>query len=279
MYDSKNDIKLQKTIKQIIAMKVTVCELSDSSSQFSSDWEELKAHLAIEQPVLLLLPEMPFYRWLAADQKISEESKKECIAAHQKWLKEIERLDANYIVYSSPELIGGKFLNTAFVYSRETGHQRLHSKAYFPEEPHFWEASWFDREEPVSFKPFELEGFKIGVLLCTELWFTQHAREYGMQGVDLLLCPRATGKESVNTWLNCGKTSAVISGAYCLSSNRSGSGEKGFEWGGMGWITEPMDGALLASSSFTDKFVTKNIDLEKARQAKKEYPLYVVSNF
>ena len=260
-------------------MKVTVCELSDSSSQFSSDWEELKAYLAIEQPELLLLPEMPFYRWLAADQKVSEASKKECISAHQKWLTEIERLDANYIVYSSPELIGSKFLNTAFVYSREMGHQRLHSKAYFPQEPYFWEASWFDREEPVSFMPFELDGFKIGILLCTELWFTQHAREYGKQGVDLLLCPRATGKESVNTWLNCGRTLAVISGAYCLSSNRSGGGEQGFEWGGTGWITEPMDGGLLAISSFTDKFVTKNIDLERARKAKNEYPLYVVSDF
>lgn len=259
-------------------MKVTVCELGDSFSQFRRDWEKLKEYVAIERPELLLLPEMPFYKWLAAERKVSEDSKKECIAAHQMWLPEIEQLNIRYVVYSSPEFIDNKFLNTAFVYSTETGHQRLHSKAYFPEETHFWEESWFDREELVKFEPFELEGMKIGVLLCTELWFTKHAREYGKQDIDLLLCPRATGKQSVDTWLNCAKTSAVISGAYCLSSNRSGKGAHDFEWGGTGWIVAPK-GDLLASSSFADKFVTKDIDLETARQAKKEYPLNVVSDF
>lgn len=259
-------------------IKVTICELSEDRHEFLTDWSALQKHIAGERPRLLLLPEMPFDRWLAADRNISKELKMESIERHRDWMNELEKLEADYIVYSTPEYIGDKFLNTAYVYSKRDGHQRLHSKAYFPEEPHFWEESCFDRPDPVVFDTFLLDGFCIGVLLCTELWFTNNAKKYGEQGIDLLLCPRATGKESVEQWLNCGRTSAIISGSYCLSSNRSGNGAEGFQWGGTGWIAAPINGSLLATSSKNNKFVSITVDLEKSRLAKKEYPLYVKSN-
>ncbi|MFP3663270.1 carbon-nitrogen hydrolase family protein, partial [Burkholderia sp. SIMBA_043] len=63
-----------------------------------------------------------------------------------------------------------------------------------------------------------------------------------------------------------------------LSSNRSGNGAEGFQWGGTGWIAAPINGSLLATSSKNNKFVSITVDLEKSRLAKKEYPLYVKSN-
>jgi predicted amidohydrolase len=259
-------------------IKVTICELSETRDEFLADWSALEKYIANERPRLLLLPEMPFGKWLAADRIVSETLKMESIEQHKKWINELEKLEADYIVYSTPEYFGNRFLNTAFVYSKLNGHQRLHSKAYFPEEPHFWEESWFDKPDPVVFNSFFLDGFSIGVLLCTELWFTEHGRKYGEQGIDLLLCPRATGEGSIEQWLNCGRTLAIISGSYCLSSNRSGKGDKGFQWGGAGWIAAPMNGALLATSSKDNKFVSVTIDLHKSRLAKKEYPLYVKSS-
>lgn len=260
-------------------MKVTVCELSDNKQQFQNDWKDLQLYLQTAFSDLLLLPEMPFYKWLAVSNIVSAELKQESVKEHQLWLKEIEALGVQYVVYSIPEIVEGKYLNTAFVFEKGKGHYRLHSKAYFPEEPYFWEETWFDREDPVSFEAFDLGDFTIGVLLCTELWFTEKARDYGKQGIDILFCPRATGKTSVEQWVNCGKTAAIICGAYCLSSNRSGLGENNFEWGGVGWITEPMNGNLLGRSSAENKFVTQEIDLEKSKEAKQEYPLYVKSDF
>ena len=46
-------------------MKVTVCELSDNENNFIDDWKELKIHLDQNKPDLLLLPEMPFSKWIA----------------------------------------------------------------------------------------------------------------------------------------------------------------------------------------------------------------------
>ena len=62
---------------------------------------------------------------------------------------------------------------------------------------------------------------------------------------------------------------------YCLSSNRSGVGKNNFQWGGTGWISQPMDGELLGTTNKKQPFETVEIDLEKTQIAKNNYPLYV----
>ena len=256
-------------------MKVTVCELSDNESNFIDDWNNLKVHLNQNRPNLLLLPELPFCKWIAAENEVSESAKMQSVQKHEKWLTEIEKLSVQYVVYSKPVIIGNKFFNTAFIYEKGLGHRKIHTKSFFPQEPYFWEETWYDAEEPKTFETIETGDIKIAVLLCTEMWFTRYARAYGKQGADILLCPRATGAESVRQWIRCGQTLSVISGAYCLSSNRSGEGDTGFQWGGKGWVTSPCDGDLLGITSADKKFLTIKIDLEKSRGAKTGYPLYV----
>jgi len=249
--------------------------MSDNEDNFIDDWNELAIHLDQNKPDLLLLPEMPFCKWIASEKKVSDEIKSDSVQKHNKWTIKIGQLNAGSIIYSRPVIAGDKFLNTAYVYNKEKGHLKVHTKSFFPEETFFWEERWFDHDEVTSFDVLEVSGIKIGILLCTEMWFTQYARHYGKQGIDILLCPRATGMSSVNQWIRCGQTLAIISGAYCLSSNRSGFGDHGFKWGGAGWIAEPVNGNLLSLTTRQDKFVTMEIDLVRSRNAKNQYPLYV----
>lgn len=256
-------------------MKVTISQLSDFEEQFAKDWEALKSHTHLEKPDLLLLPEMPFSQWIASGKTPKEEAKQASVAKHEKWLKRLGELSAEMIVYSKPVSNGGLFHNTAFLWDRKSDeHYNLHSKTFFPEEEHFHEDSWYDAGDR-NFDVFEINGLRIGVLLCTEVWFTQYARAYGEQGIDLLLCPRATGASSVAQWIRCGQTLSIISGAYCLSSNRAGDGTDNFKWGGHGWLSRPMDGTLLGETNDAAPFVTTDIDLSISKEAKKEYPLYV----
>lgn len=256
-------------------MKVTVCELSDNELHFIDDWEKLKIHLNENKPDLLLLPELPFSSWIAAEKTPDNATKAQSADKHECWMGELEQLKVKHVIYTKPVISGDKFFNTAFAWQSGVGHRKLHTKSFFPEEPHFWEESWYDAEEGKPFEVLELDGFKIGALLCTEMWFTQYARQYGKQGIDILVCPRATGIGSVAQWVRCGQTLAVISGAYCLSANKCGIGGNDFHWGGNGFIAGPMDGELLGITRFDEKFVTREIDLGKSRQAKGEYPLYV----
>jgi len=249
--------------------------MSDDESNFLVDWNELTIHLEQNEPDLLLLPEMPFGKWIASEKEVNEESKVKSVEIHKEWMIKMEQLNVRYIVYSKPVIAGDKFFNTAFLFEKGRGHSKVHTKAFFPEETFFWEETWFDHEEVKTFDLLEISGLKIGVLLCTEMWLIEYARQYAKKGIDILLCPRATGMTSVNQWIRCGQTLAIIAGSYCLSSNRSGHGDHNFQWGGSGWIAEPINGNLLGITTSHEKFITMEIDVTKSRAAKNEYPLYV----
>ena len=266
--------KLLRVQQEKNDMKVTVCQLSNNIIQFEKDWEQLVSHCKLNESEMVLLPEMPFYSWIANQPVIDNAKKIAAIEAHEKWLARMEEFGDAIVAYSKPLIIEGKFYNTAYIWTRKAGHQKVHTKYFFPEEEGFYEETWFDRE-PKNFELIEVNGLKIGFLLCTEIWFTQYTRKYGLEGMDLLLCPRATGKSSIAQWIRCGQTSSVIGGAYCLSSNRSGIGDNNFNWGGAAWICQPMDGNLLGLTSDDAPFLTIDIDLTKSKLAKKEYPIYV----
>ena len=255
-------------------MKVTVCQLSNDSKQFEKEWEELVSHCKRNKSELLLLPEMPFYPWIANQPTINNSKKIDAVQAHETWLERMEEIDNIIVAYTKPVIREENFYNTAFIWTKEAGHQKAHTKYFFPEEAGFYEETWFDRE-PQNFELIEINGLRIGFLLCTEIWFTQYTRKYGLEGMDFLLCPRATGKSSIDQWIRCGQTSSIIGGAYCLSSNRSGIGEDNFNWGGVGWICQPMDGALLGVTSNDSPFLTVDVNLTKSKQAKNNYPIYV----
>ncbi len=249
--------------------------MSGNETTFPGDWKALKKHLQDHKTDLLLLPELPFSRWIAAERHVTHAEKLESIENHERWREQMHELEVKQIVYSKPVLDGDRFFNTATIYEKGKGDSKIHSKCYFPDEPFFWEESWYNAEEPRDFAVLDTGEIKIGVLLCSEMWFTEHARSYARQGVDILLCPRATGSASRDKWIRCGQTLAVISGAYCLSSNRSGVSENDFEWAGSGWIAEPISGNLLGVTSAAEKFITREIDIEMSRKAKFEYPLNV----
>lgn len=255
-------------------MRVTVCQLDNDISKLEHDWNQMVDHCKKNDSELVLLPEMPFYSWIANRPAVDPAKRLEAVKAHEKWLERIDEFEDAIVAYSEPLIVGDDFFNSAYLWTKETGHLKAHTKHFFPEEEGFYEETWFSREDG-SFDSIEVRGLKFGFVLCTEIWFTEYSRKYGQKGIDFLLCPRATGRPSISQWIRCGQTSAVISGAYCLSSNRSGVGEDGFEWGGAGWICQPMDGHLLDYTSAEAPFVTFDVDMSRSKMAKSEYPLYV----
>lgn len=107
------------------------------------------------------------------------------------------------------------------------------------------------------------------------MWFLEHARELGQAGVNLLICPRGTLMGSTEKWVAGGITAAVVSGAWCLASNRGGLDQAGREWGGNGWIIEPEEGQVLARTSLENPIITMDLDMDVAKRAKSTYPRYV----
>lgn len=251
-------------------MKATITQID--AEQLEGDWARLKAHVAAERSQLVLLPEMGFAPWFCAAPRFDSRVWERAVAAHDSWLKRLHELGAEIVVGTAPRNLADGRSNCAYCWTRDRGLAWIHSKTYLPRDEGYWEANWYQRA-PIDFQPISIGKLRIGVMICTEIWFMQHARDYGKQSVQLLLNPRSTPWHTNDKWLAGGRTAAVVSGAFCLSANHAGQADQ-VKLGGAGWICEP-DGAVLATTSAEQPFVTLELDLRLADAAKSTYPRYV----
>lgn len=285
-------------------MKATVCQLPDDPASLEEAWPALAAHVAEEGSDLVLLPEMPFSPWLPARREPDPEAWRAAVETHDRWLDRLDDLAPAAVAGTRPVLREGRRLNEAFVWDGDGGLRTVHAKRHLPDEPGFWESSWYEAGEGPA-GPVPVKGAKAGFLICTELWFPEHVRSYVQAGVHLLLCPRATPGYSAEKWVAAGRTSAVLSGAWCLSSNRGPVGAQAPEsghaesdgadaarepevpggseehppqdpgWAGRGWIVEPEEGRIVELTSAEAPFLTRVVAPEAADAAKETYPRYV----
>lgn len=257
-------------------MRVTVCQLDPRPGRLEGAMAALADHVRTAGSDVVLLPEMSFADWLAADLPPSAESWGEAVAAHEAWIDRLGELGAPVVVGTRPIVeSSGSRRNEAYVWNADDGVAApIRQKYYLPDEDGYWEHTWYERG-PLAFPTARVGDARAGVQICTELWFLEWARHYAAERVDLLLVPRATPRGSVDKWLAGGRTAAVCSGAYCLSSNLfMAPGESAAEPGGLGWIVDP-EGDVLATTSEDAPFATAEIDLSFAQASKQTYPRYV----
>ena len=248
-------------------MRVTVCEMPDDRGAFSSEWGRLVEHARKESSEMVVLPETPFSSWIFASPRFEASVWDDAVGEHRKWMGRLSELGAGVVLGSRPVGSGARRFNEGFAWSR-SGVASSHRKCYLPDEAGYYEARWYARGGR-RFAPLRAAGWKVGFMICSDLWSMANARSYGKRGVDLIAAPRCTGL-STDKWLAGGRVAAVISGAYCVSSNRTGE-KGGARFGGLGWIVDP-DGKVLATTGGGEPFATAEIDVGAARRAKKTYP-------
>lgn len=258
-------------------MKVTVGQLRNNPQGLETDWQRLVEHVQKEKSSFVLLPEMPFSPWPFWQPTYDPNVWNRSANAHDSWIKRFTDLSPAIVAGSRPLNVGQYRYNEGFSWAAEQGIREVHTKYYLPDETGFWEASWYEQGGG-RFKPAVCGPLTIGMLICTELWFMQHAREYGQAGIHLLVTPRATEKATAGKWLVGGRAAAVIAGAYglssCLVNDRPESDAAGSSLGGRGWIVDP-EGNVLAETSVAAPFATVEIDPAVAEAAKTTYPRYV----
>lgn len=258
-------------------VRITVCETRDDAAGFAADFEALAAHVRAAGSEVVLLPELPFFPWPFARREVDEGVWDEAIRAHQRWLERLGELGGATVLGSLPTRDNGQRHNRAFAFEPGSGVRLAHTKYYLPDEPGFWEASWYARGDG-QFEPVDLGaagGLRVGFSICTELWFMQRGRAYGKAGAHLLVCPRATEKATVDEWLLGARTAAITSGCFVLSSNHWTLPDSEADLGGVGYVVAP-SGAVLGTTSRESPFLTVDLDLAEAEAAKRAYPLYVL---
>jgi N-carbamoylputrescine amidase len=248
-------------------MRVTVCELRTRDGALEEDWAGLVAHVRDRRSDVVVLPEMGFAPWFAADRAFDAGRWDDAVRAHEAWLPRLAELPAA-VIGTRPVTRPAGRRNEAYAADRGGPVRALHDKSYLPDEAGFWEASWYGRGDG-GHAVHDVGGLRAGVLVCTELWFLEHARALGRAGAHVVATPRVTPVETLDKWLAGGRTCAVVAGAWSVSSS---SAEP--EHGGLGWAVDP-EGEVVATTSRAEPFATVEVDLAAVDEAKRRYPRYV----
>jgi N-carbamoylputrescine amidase len=252
-------------------VKVGVCHLPDGLTTDDLAWQRLARRVDTDRPDIVLLNEMPFGPWVAREPVFDDALAMASIHAHGANLAALSDLPAS-VVSSRPVRAGDRLANEAFLMAQGE-YQPVHHKHYFPQEAGYFEETWFRPTRP-GFDAAEYRGLKFGVLLCTELMFTEWARHYRRQGAHAIFVPRASGTSMLN-WDAAARMAAIISGCYVLSSNRysrGGNGEPHF--GGRGFAFSPA-GKLIGETSEHQPMFCLDIDAALVAEAQRGYPCNV----
>ncbi|WP_245427495.1 carbon-nitrogen hydrolase family protein [Pleomorphomonas carboxyditropha] len=253
-------------------MRVGFVEWPEGLEPYGPEWLEIANRLADAQVEMLITNELPFGPWIADRRPFDRETAQASADAHVRGFDALAKLAIPAILSSRPVWAADRLLNQAVVI--ESGRTRaIHTKQYFPEEPGWYEASWYESDR-AGFNPFEISGLRMGVMLCTDAMFNEHARHYGRQGTVLIAIPRAAGTSTEN-WLTAGRMAAIVSGNYVVSSNRYGRSRCGAVFGGAGFAFSP-DGTLLSITDSTNPLLVVDVNPDFADRRRNEYPCYVV---
>lgn len=252
-------------------MKISVCQLPDNLSPSDAAWLVWLRHIERERPDLALLNEMPFGAWIADRATFDHGLAAASVHAHESALPALHAVPTA-VIGSRPVRGKRALCNEAFLIAGDV-YQPCHHKHYFPHETGYFEETWFTAERP-GFEVIEYKGLRIGVLLCTELMFTEWARHYRRLGAHVIVSPRASSAP-IGYLDTAARMAAMVSGCYVLSSNRmSAYNGCGPIFGGRGFAYSPT-GELLAETSPIMPSVCVNVDLAQVADAQSNYPCNV----
>lgn len=148
---------------------------------------------------------------------------------------------------------------------------KVQRKVYLPTYGMFDEARYFGRGRRVQ--PFQLNGFRFGVLVCEDFWHPMLVYLHAMQAADVLIVMAAApgrgawagGEEggffaSSDAWQRIGRAYAQLYGVYVIVCNRTGV-EGGVTFGGESVVIGP-DAAVIRRAGIDEELLT--FDVERA---------------
>ncbi len=176
-------------------MKVAVCEFPDELDRKATAWADLKTYIDRQRPDVVVLLEMPACSWIFLGQTFDEGLWAEALRQHDRLIADLPRLAIDWVISSQPVEQGGRRLNEAFVWSRQGGYRAIRTKWYLPDAAVSRETTWFHQGDR-NFKPVDVAGMNVGVQLCSETMYPEHARQIGLAGAHPVAQPRcSTGHE------------------------------------------------------------------------------------
>ena len=153
-------------------------------------------------------------------------------------------------------------------------------KVYLPTYGMFDEGRYFGRGRHVE--PFELHGWRFGVLICEDFWHPMLAYLHALQRAEVLVVMAAApgrgvwsgGEEgaffaSTDAWERIARTYAQLYGVYVIVCNRTGV-EGGVTFGGESLVVAP-NAAVVARAGIEEEIMKVTLERDALASARTPY--------
>ena len=153
-------------------------------------------------------------------------------------------------------------------------------KVHLPTYGMFDEARYFGKGTHVE--PFQLNDWRIGVLICEDLWHPMLAYLHALQAADVLLVMAASPGRGVieggeddgffassDAWVRIARAYALLYGVYVVVCNRTGV-EGGITFGGESFVVAP-DASIIAKAGIDEELLRVDLHRDTVLNARRPY--------
>ncbi|KGP74607.1 carbon-nitrogen family hydrolase [Pontibacillus yanchengensis] len=120
---------------------------------------------------------------------------------------------------------------------------------------------------------FELDGVKMGIIICYDLRFPELTRQLALEGAEVLFIVAEWPLARRNHWMTLQKARAIENQMYVISSDRCGS-YNGTTFSGTSMIIDPIGDVLAEGSIEGEETVEAQLDLSAVERTRKNVPVF-----
>ena len=221
-----------------------------------------------EQPDIIVLPEMWTTAYTLPElEKFADVNGEPTIS----FLKGLARTyQINIIGGSVATKRDGKFYNTSLVFNREGKlvyeYDKIHLVPMLDEPRYLTGGSQ-------KVQVFELDGIKMGLIICYDLRFPELARSLALQGAQILYVVAEWPTARKEHWKALQIARAIENQFFVVSCNRIGS-YAGEEFAGCSMVIDPWGNCLTIAGETEEETLIESLSLELAPKIRKEVPIF-----
>ena len=178
----------------------------------------------------------------------------------------------------------GLYHNTAVIIDADGKLLGLYRKMHIPDDPLFFEKFYFTPGD-LGFRAFDTKFGRIATLICWDQWYPEAARLAAMSGANVIFYPTAIGwhpaekaqygESQHDAWRTIQRSHAIANGIYVAAVNRTGfegPPERGLEFWGASFVSDPFGRILSAASHDKEEILVVECDPAVMEEVRRNWP-------
>lgn len=253
-------------------MKIAVYQMEIVPGKPEENMEKVKSWIQKEvklaKPDVIVLPEMWTTSYTLEEIHLHADQDGKVIVPFLQELSTTHNI--NIVGGSFANSVGGEIYNTAVVTNRTGEVVYQYDKVHLV--PMLNEPKYLAGGKKVP-EVFELDGVKMGLIICFDLRFAEIIRPLALEGAEVLFIVAEWPIARIHHWKNIQVTRAIENQMFVVSCNNVGT-YKNDTFGGTSMVVNPWGETLIEGSSTDEESVSITIDVKETLDVRKRVPVF-----